>query len=780
MRRLFALCTLSVLLVSCGMKTPETSKLFEKWTDPESGIVSYILKPGILDYYQQSVYFVNKSMSNDGRFILFSVCGNEFSDDYKGKEYAVVDFKKDKAYRINLPFYNIVSDIPDGKIIYYHDKAVYCRDLNKDPFADIKLCDMPENFTKYQQGTDQGCPCHLTLNHDRTKIFFDSIFPKDEFIQGVLDLTTGEYEEWCKSPHIVDHGQFNPVRDDIALAAFEVQYTDTAGVVHSVYDILKETGVYPRLQLYKKGSREQVKALHNYATHERWNEQGDGFYYCTDFGVEYCDLETRDMWEVSPIGVHAMMSTDKRYIVSDERVGYYYRGSPWRVFFWDNEKKNGIYICTIMHGVATPDKPSKVHPDPHPQFVKNDEYIIYSMMGDDRRINLAITPVARVKEMLDKQWIADLPDYCGPKTVAKRLMDQLLSVEPESYAPEGYDGSHPIGDGVNVHYSVVSAWVNALQLSHREGLEDYQTALTEKFLPFMDEKAGIQSVSCHVDHSIFGSIPLEVYLCAGKPIEPALRSRDDSIYKLGMKYVEDQWNNVLDDSPKSAGWNGNPSKEESQKYFDEGYSPQTRLWIDDMYMINLLQTEGFRATGSYKYIERAAKEMAFYLAKLQREDGLFEHSATSHFVWGRGDGWMAAGMPIILRYLPKDNEYYPVIEEGYHKMMATLLKYQRDNGLWGQIVDDPESWDETSCSAMFAYGMLEGIKRGWLSEKTYGPAVRNAWIALCGMLDEHANLPGVCIGTGAIDDRDHYLNRGRVNGDPHGQAPMLWLCNSLM
>lgn len=778
MKKLLGLALLGALAVSCGMKTPETSKLFEKWVDPESGIVSYVLKPGILDYNQQSVYFVNKSMSNDGRFVVFTTCADEFGDDFHGKEYAVVDFKKDKAYKLDLPFYMIMSDIPDGRLFYIHDDVVYCRDLNKDPMKDIKICDLPDNYK--QNGKTGWYCCHLTLNHDRTKMFFDSTFPGDKFIEGVLDISTGEWEEWYQSPYIVDHGQFNPVRDDICLAAYEMQYTDTAGVVHTIYEILDSTGVYPRLQLFQKGSKETVKALHNYATHERWNEQGDGFYYCTDFSVEYCDLESREMWEVCPIGVHAMMSTDKRYVVADERRGYYYRGSPWRVFFWDNEKKDGIYICTIMRGVADPEKPSCLHPDPHPQFVKNDEYIIWSLMGDDRRINLAITPVANVKEKLEKKWLGELPENCEPMTVAKRLMDQFLSTEPEAYAPAGYDGKHPIGNGDYVHYSVVSAWVNALQIAHREGLESYQTALTEKFLPFMGEKADKRSINSHVDYSIFGALPLEVYLSTGKPIEKALRTRDDSIYQLGMKYVETEWDTILDNSPGAAGDNGNPTTEESEAYFDKGYSPQTRLWIDDMYMINLLQTSGFRATGCYKYIERAAREMALYLAKLQREDGLFEHSAESHFVWGRGDGWMAAGMPIILRYLPKNNEYYTTIEDGYRKMMKTLLGYQRENGLWGQIVDDPESWDETSCSAMFAYGMLEGIKQGWLSEKTYGPAVKKAWITLCGMLDENANLPGVCIGTGAVNDRDHYLNRPRVNGDPHGQAPMLWLCNALL
>lgn len=135
---------------------------------------------------------------------------------------------------------------------------------------------------------------------------------------------------------------------------------------------------------------------------------------------------------------------------------------------------------------------------------------------------------------------------------------------------------------------------------------------------------------------------------------------------------------------------------------------------------------------------------------------------------------------MILQYLTPEHECYQPILEGYLKMMETLLANQHENGLWGQLVNDPESWEETSCSAMFTFGFLQGIKHGWLDKKTYGPAAKKAWIKLCSMLDEYGNIPDVCVGTGAFDSRDYYLARPRVNGDSHGQAPMLWICNALL
>ena len=41
----------------------------------------------------------------------------------------------------------------------------------------------------------------------------------------------------------------------------------------------------------------------------------------------------------------------------------------------------------------------------------------------------------------------------------------------------------------------------------------------------------------------------------------------------------------------------------------DGLSPETRLWVDDMYMLTMLQLEAYRATGDRKYLDRDAHEM---------------------------------------------------------------------------------------------------------------------------------------------------------------------------
>ena len=209
-----------------------------------------------------------------------------------------------------------------------------------------------------------------------------------------------------------------------------------------------------------------------------------------------------------------------------------------------------------------------------------------------------------------------------------------------------------------------------------------------------------------------------------------------------------------------------------------GLSPQTRFWIDDMFMITLLQVQAFRATDDRKYLDRAALEMSAYLDKLQQTNGLFYHAPDVPFYWGRGNGWVAAGMSELLRALPPDHPQYSRILSGYKKMMVALLRSQGSDGMWRQLIDHPESWPESSSTGMFTYAFITGVRNGWLDGKTYGEAARKGWLALVAHLDADSNIRDVCEGTNKKNSLEYYLNRKRLTGDLHGQAPVLWCASA--
>jgi rhamnogalacturonyl hydrolase YesR len=72
---------------------------------------------------------------------------------------------------------------------------------------------------------------------------------------------------------------------------------------------------------------------------------------------------------------------------------------------------------------------------------------------------------------------------------------------------------------------------------------------------------------------------------------------------------------------------------------------------------------------------------------------------------------MAVGMADLLRELPKDHKDYVRIMEGYLTMMKSLKNYQRPNGMWNQLIDEPDFWPETSGTAMFTMHLLWGSNK---------------------------------------------------------------------
>jgi rhamnogalacturonyl hydrolase YesR len=141
---------------------------------------------------------------------------------------------------------------------------------------------------------------------------------------------------------------------------------------------------------------------------------------------------------------------------------------------------------------------------------------------------------------------------------------------------------------------------------------------------------------------------------------------------------------------------------------------------------------------------------------------------------------MAAGMAELLRSLPKTNSDYDRIMEGYRLMMASLLKYQTKEGMWRQLIDDPEAWPETSSTGMFTFAMITGVKNGWLDKQTYGTAARKGWLSLVSYLNADGDVREVCEGTNKKNSRQYYLDRKRNIGDLHGQAPILWCATALL
>lgn len=349
--------------------------------------------------------------------------------------------------------------------------------------------------------------------------------------------------------------------------------------------------------------------------------------------------------------------------------------------------------------------------------------------------------------------LKNFPNGKTPQEIGTRIAEKFLKT-PHSR----YGNTRPDTPPTQITYPDVCAWLGGMWFAEVTKNNDLFNRLENRFTPLFDSERNLLPQPNHVDNNVFGSVPLELYM----------KTKKKKYLDLGLEYANTQWTLPVNAKPEEKAWT------------DKGYTWQTRIWIDDMFMITTVQAQAYRATKDSKYIDRAAKEMVLYLDTIQLESGLFYHSPDAHFAWARGNGWMAAGMAEILRILPKDNPNRTRIMEGYHKMMAALLKYQEDDGMWRQIIDDPEAWKETSGTAMFTYAIITGVKNGWLDKKIYGAAARKGWLALISYINDDDELTEVCEGTNIKNSREHYMTRKRIVGDLHGQAPVLWCATALI
>src|SRR5581483_2636063 len=348
-----------------------------------------------------------------------------------------------------------------------------------------------------------------------------------------------------------------------------------------------------------------------------------------------------------------------------------------------------------------------------------------------------------------QKYLSDWPSWADTHEVGKRVAEHFVTSQHQ--------------DPEKIVYPEVCTWYGALTFAHLSGDKDLTAELIKRFEPLLSSPGSeLIHHERHVDFEIFGAVPLEIYI----------ETKDPKYLELGKSFADTQWGPLPPDVHVREGM--------PPESIPPGLTPETRFWVDDMYMETILQVQAFRATGDQKYLDHAAVEMVAYLDKLQQPNGLFYHAPDVPFFWGRGDGWFAAGMAEMLRSLPQNHPQRARILDSYRRMMKTLVKYQGADGMWRQLIDHPESFPETSSTGMFTFALITGVKNSWLDEETYGAAARKGWLALVGYVDQNANVTNGCVGTGKKNDLNFYLPRPRHTGDMHGQAPVLWCASALL
>lgn len=204
------------------------------------------------------------------------------------------------------------------------------------------------------------------------------------------------------------------------------------------------------------------------------------------------------------------------------------------------------------------------------------------------------------------------------------------------------------------------------------------------------------------------------------------------------------------------------------------------LWLDDLYMSVPCLAQAGKLTGERRYYDDAARQILQFADRMfVRDRKLFMHAWNQEmeyhpaFHWARANGWAFMAMSELLDVLPADHPARPRVLALFKQHAEGLVSHQGHAGLWHQLLDRREAYEETSASAMFVFGLARGINRGWLDAKAFGPAVAIGWNAVAGKVNAKGQVENVCVGTGVGWEPMFYMYRPTHLLAAHGYGPVL-------
>lgn len=171
-------------------------------------------------------------------------------------------------------------------------------------------------------------------------------------------------------------------------------------------------------------------------------------------------------------------------------------------------------------------------------------------------------------------------------------------------------------------------------------------------------------------------------------------------------------------------------------------------WCDALFMSPPVWAKLAAITGERKYLDFMMGEYrATYDHLYDREDHLFWRDARyvgrttpggKKLFWGRGNGWVLAGLPLVIRELPTDSAERRWFTALFKEMCAKVRTIQRADGAWFASLLDGKNPDapEMSATAFFCYALAWGVNNGVLDEATYLPCIELAWAAMCRCVGE--------------------------------------------
>lgn len=203
------------------------------------------------------------------------------------------------------------------------------------------------------------------------------------------------------------------------------------------------------------------------------------------------------------------------------------------------------------------------------------------------------------------------------------------------------------------------------------------------------------------------------------------------------------------------------------------------LWADDLYMSVPYLARMGKLTGDNKYFDFAIKQVEQFNKYIyDPSTGLYFHTFFNDenmngvARWGRCNGWVALAQVELLNNFPANHKKRPELIKTLLRQIVGFSRYQDTTGMWHQLLDKPDSYLESSITAMYVYTIAKAVNEGWINKRFITIAQRG-WDALSKKITADGQIPDICIGTSVEEDISYYYNRPRELNDTHGLGAFL-------
>ncbi len=204
------------------------------------------------------------------------------------------------------------------------------------------------------------------------------------------------------------------------------------------------------------------------------------------------------------------------------------------------------------------------------------------------------------------------------------------------------------------------------------------------------------------------------------------------------------------------------------------------LWLDDLFMSVPALAQMGKLTGERRYYDEAVKQVTQFAGRMfNRDKGLYMHGWVEgmgvhpEFHWARANGWALMTKVELLDVLPDDHPGRAAVLDLLRAHVRGLAAHQAGSGFWHQLIDRPDSYLETSATAIYVYALARAINRGWIDPPAYAPMTLLGWNAVSTKVTANGQVEGTCVGTGMGFDPAFYYYRPINVYAAHGYGPVL-------